>query len=287
MDSTSNLILNGALILLMFGMGLALVIDDFTRIFKEPKAILLGLVNQIIFLPLIAYLIIFLIPVPIEIAIGLMIIAACPGGPTSNLISHLAKADIALSVSLTAISSTLSIFTIPIVVNIAFQALTQVGQTIELDTLDTISKIFSVLILPVVAGMTVRVASPNFAKRMQASVRIASAILLSLIIVGLLIKEKEHLAAWFEAAGITALLLNFLSMTVAYYSARLFKIGNKQSFTISVEAGIQNGTLAMAIAISLIGNSAYAVSPAIYALLMFVSGAAIIWLANRRKENST
>lgn len=283
MDSTSNLILTGALVIIMFGMGLSLLVSDFTRIFKAPKAILIGLTNQIVLLPLIAFSLTQIIPMPIEIAIGLIILSACPGGSTSNLISHLAKADVALSVSLTAVSSFLAIITIPLIINLGFQALTDAGQEIQIDTVDTISKVAIVLIFPIALGMILRVKLPSFAQKMERPVKIASASLLFIIILGLLVKERSNLSTWFAAAGVSTIALNILTMSVGYYSAKLLSISKRQSLSIAIESGIQNGTLAIAVAVTLIGNAEYAVTPAIYSLFMFLSGGFIIFLATRKQ----
>ncbi|MGK0252023.1 MAG: BASS family bile acid:Na+ symporter, partial [Gammaproteobacteria bacterium] len=179
MDQVSSLVLAAALIIIMLGMGLSLVIDDFRNITKNPKAVFVGLINQLILLPLIGFGIVTLFPMEPEIAIGVIILAACPGGPTSNLISFMAKADLALSVSLTALSSLITILTIPFMVNFALTHFIDEGQVIKLDIVQTIAQIFVIVVIPIFIGMLIRKYKPAFAGRMGRPVRIASGVILA------------------------------------------------------------------------------------------------------------
>ena len=167
MDSTSAIILGISLAIIMLGMGLSLVADDFKRIFLQPKAIIIGLVNQLILLPIIAFILVLLIPLQPEIAVGVMILAACPGGPTSNLISHLAKADTALSVTLTAFSSFITILTIPFIINFSLEQFLNESNMIQLNILDTFQKILIIIIIPVTIGMIIRKHKESFALKME------------------------------------------------------------------------------------------------------------------------
>jgi len=282
MDQASTIVLALALIIIMLGMGLSLVWDDFKRILVYPKAIIVGLINQLIILPLIGFTLASLFPLAPEIAIGVMILAACPGGPTSNLISHLAKGDLALSVSLTAVSSFITILTIPFIVNFALIRFLDEGQIIQLDVVQTIIQIFAIIVIPVVIGMLIRKFREPFALRMARPVRIASGIVLALVIVGILIKENEKIISYFQQAGIVTLCLNVATMLVGFYSAKLFNIKNAQAVSISIESGIQNGTLAISVAVVLLGSTAFSIAPAIYSLIMFATGGAAIWLSLRR-----
>lgn len=284
MDKASTIVLASSLIIIMLGMGLSLVIDDFKRIFVYPKAILVGLVNQMILLPLIGFGIVALFPVSPEIAIGIMILSACPGGPTSNLIAHLAKGDTALSVTLTALSSFITILTIPFIVNFALVHFQEEGQIIRLDVIDSITQIFVIIIVPIVIGMLIRRYREGFALKMERPVRIASAFVLALVIVGIVIKEKENFVSYFQQAGIVALLLNVSTMLVGYFSARLFRITGRRSISISIESGIQNGTLAISVAVVLLGSTEFAIAPAIYSLLMFFTGGVLIFFGIRRDK---
>lgn len=276
MDNISTIILASSLIIIMLGMGLSLTKNDFFRIFKNLKAISIGLINQLILLPIIAYTLIILLNVNTEIAIGIMILAACPGGPTSNLITHLAKGDTALSVSLTAANSIITIVTIPLVVNFALYTFLDAGKIIELDILKTIMQIFIIVIIPVIIGMIIKNYKPKFADRMDKPVRITSAIVLVLVIVGIILKEKAHIIDYFQQAGIIALILNLVTMTVGYLTSKIFSLSKKQAISISIESGIQNGTMAITIATVLLSSTAYAIAPAVYSIIMFFTGGILI-----------
>jgi BASS family bile acid:Na+ symporter len=284
MDRISTSILAGSLIIIMLGMGLSLVVDDFKRIFVYPKAILVGLTNQLIILPLIGFFIASIFPLKPEIAIGVMILAACPGGPTSNLIAHLARGDTALSVSLTALSSFVTLLTIPFIVNFALIRFLEKGQMIRLNVLETIIQIFVIIVIPVIIGMIIRRFKEGFALRMAKPVRTASGFVIALVIIGIVIKEKENFISYFQQAGIVAFLLNAATMLVGYYSSKLFKITDKRAVSISIESGIQNGTLAITIAVVLLGSTAFAITPAVYSLIMFFTGGVAIYLGIRRSR---
>ena len=281
-----TIILAIALIIIMFGMGLSLVKDDFIRILQYPKAIIIGLVNQIVLLPIIAYVLIMVFGVTADIAIGVMILAACPGGPTSNLITHLAKGDTGLSVSLTAANSLITIFTIPFVVDFALSKFLDAGTIIQINKLQTIIQVFVIVIIPVVLGMTLKKAKPNFADSMNKPVRIASSIVLFLVIIGLVLKKKEDLIPYLKQAGLITLALNIATMCVGYLTAKLVKLNLAQSLTISIESGIQNGTMAIAIASGILLNDNYAIAPAVYSLIMFLSGGIIIGIGIKKLNSS-
>ena len=235
-------------------------------------------------MPLIGFAIAISFPLTPEIAIGLMILAACPGGPTSNLITHLAKGDTALSVTLTALSSFITILTIPFIINFALIHFLDTGQMIQLDVVETITRIFIIIIIPIIIGMVIRRYREKFALKMANPVRKASGIVIALVIIGILIKERENIVSYFQQAGVVALVLNVATMLVGYYSAKLFKIKDKRAISISIESGIQNGTLAMSIAIVLLGSTELAITPAIYSLLMFFTGGVAIYFGNKRDK---
>jgi BASS family bile acid:Na+ symporter len=284
MDSLSTAILGLALLIVMLGMGLTLQFSDFKRVLLYPKAIFVGLTNQLIILPLIGLGITMVFSLPPEVAVGIMILAACPGGPTSNLISHLAKGDLALSVTLTAVSSLITILTIPFIVNFALVRFMGEGQVLALGVLQTILQVFVIVVIPIIIGMSIRKYYPRFALKMAKPVRITSAVVLALIIIGLVIKERENFVAYFEQAGIAALLLNILTMGIGYIAAKLFTIPKAGSIAIAIESGIQNGTLAITVAVVLLNNTAFAIAPAVYSLLMFMTGGVIIYFGSRSKQ---
>ena len=264
-------------------MGLSLTLDDFKRIIKFPKAIIVGLTNQLVILPLIGYILTTSFDVSPSVAIGLMILAACPGGPTSNLIAHLSKGDTALSVSLTAISSVISTVTIPFIVNFALELHLNEGQIIQLPVIKTIAQIFIIVIIPVAIGMYVNKKNESFAERMEKPVRKLSTVVLVLVIMGIIIKERENMGEYFEQAGLISYSLNIISMLIGFLSAKALSLSKKQAISISIEAGIQNGTMAIMIATTLLGNTEYAVAPAIYSILMFFSGVLLILVSNKTK----
>lgn len=277
MDSISNLILAIGLMLVMWGMGLSLVVDDFKRVVRYPKAMVIGLVSQLVLLPLIGYALVLLMNVPAEIAVGVMILAACPGGATSNLITHLSRADAALSVSLTAVTSVITVVTIPLIVNFAMESFLDHSEMIRLDFLETIVKISMIVLIPVALGMTVRHFWPHVANKLGKTVRIASAAILILIIVGVVIKEKDVLPGYFVDAGIVSLLLNITTILVGFFLGRVFSLSPQQSTSISIESGMQNGTLALAVAGGLLNNAAFAIAPAVYSIIMFFTAGMIIY----------
>ncbi len=281
MDQASTLVLAISLIIIMLGMGLSLVAADFKRVFLYPKAVVVGLLNQLVLLPLIAFGVTMVFPTRPEIAVGLMILAACPGGPTSNLIAHLAKADTALSVSLTALSSFITLITIPFIVNLSLTNFLDAGTVIKLDVMNTITQILAIVIIPVTIGMLIRRYKEGFAMKMEKPVRIASGIVLILVIVGLVIKEKDNIVAYLQEAGLVALALNVVTMLVGYLSARMLNINKKMARSISIESGIQNGTLAITIAVVLLGSTEYAITAAVYSLIMFASGGVVIYAGSR------
>ena len=284
MDQTSAIILASSLAIIMLGMGLSLVVEDFKRIFYQPKGIVIGLINQMILLPLIAFGLAQVFSLEPEIAVGLMILAACPGGATSNLISHLAKADTALSVTLTAFSSFMTILTIPFIVNFSLEQFLDQSNMIQLDVVQTFLQILMIVIIPVSIGMLIRRFKENFALKMGKPVRIASAVLLVLIIIGIIIKNKDTLGDSFQQAGLVVVVLNIIVMFIGYYSAKFFKLTNKRALSIAIESGIQNGTLGITVAVVLLNNSTFAVVSAVYGVLMFFTGAAAVFIGSKQSK---
>ncbi|WP_025741520.1 bile acid:sodium symporter family protein [Aquimarina pacifica] len=286
MDKISTIVLGVSLIIIMLGMGLSLTLSDFKRIFIYPKAVFVGLTNQILILPLVGFLLASIFSLKPEIAIGIMILAACPGGATSNLICHLAKGDIALSVTLTALSSFITIITIPFIVNFSLEHFLDKGQVIELDIVKTVVQILAITVIPVSLGMVIRRYKENFAAKMEKPVRIASGVVMAVVILGITIQEKDSLITGFKEAGLVSICLNLFTMLIGYFSARLFRVTTKRSISIAIESGIQNGTLAITIAVVLLNNSSFAIAPAVYSLLMFFTGAALVYLGMRNDKKT-
>ncbi len=275
-----------ALAIIMLGMGLSLVVGDFKRILLYPKAVSIGLINQLIILPIVGFSLAALFPLKPELAVGLIILAACPGGVTSNLISHISKGDTALSITLTAISSLLTILTIPFIINIGLENFMEAGKEIQLDVPKTIKTIVAITIIPVSIGMLIKAKASSFAEKMDKPVKIASTIFLALIIIGAVMKEKENILSFFQQVGLVALSLNVLTMLIGFYSAKIFKLNMAQSISVSIESGIQNGTLAIFIALSILGNSEMSITPAIYSLIMFGTGGFMMYYFGRRNSSN-
>jgi bile acid:Na+ symporter, BASS family len=279
----TDLLLPLALAVIMLGMGLNLVPNDFRRIWLNPKPVTVGLVNQLVLLPVMAFLLLLLFSLKLELAVGVMLLAACPGGPTSNLITHLAKGDIALSVSLTAITTVVSMFTIPLIVNFSILQFMPAGEAVSLPLAGTIFKLLLIAIIPISLGMLIRNYSFSLAQKTDKPVRVMSAVFFVLIIAGAIIKEREHLVEYFILAGPATLSLNVLTLLLGYYSSKIFNLNHKQRVTVSIESGIQNGTLAITIAASMLQNTAMTIPPAIYSLLMFFSAGIVIAIALKKK----
>jgi len=281
------IILAVSLSIIMFGMGLSLTIDDFKRVFIEPKAICIGLISQLVLLPAIGFLFILIFELKSEIAVGLIILVACPGGPTSNLISHLAKGDTALSISLTAISSFITILSIPFVINLGLQIVYGRNADIQLDALGTMLQVFIVVIIPVSLGMFMKARKESFALKMEKRVRTTSGIIFVLVLAGVVFKEKENIVSYAEQAGIVTLSLNILTMAMGLLISKISKLNIKQAISISIESGIQNGTLAIAIATGVLFNTEYAITPAIYGLVMFFTSSLMIFWGIKQSKKPT
>ncbi|MDP4710192.1 MAG: bile acid:sodium symporter family protein [Saprospiraceae bacterium] len=271
-----------ALAVIMLGMGLSLTLDDFRRITVAPKPVLIGLVNQLILLPIVAYILIIVFNIQTELAVGFMILAACPGGATSNLISHLAKGDTALSITLTAISSLVTVVSIPFIVNFGIIQFMPNGSAMQLNVFGTVIAVVVITIIPVSIGMLIHKLAPAFSQRMERPVRILSAVFLALIILAAILKERAHILEFFQQAGPVALLLNLLTLGIGFYTSRLFRLPQDQSRTIAIESGIQNGTLGITIAATLIGNSAMTIPSVIYSLIMFGTVLVLVFRSNAK-----
>lgn len=272
-----------SLAFIMFGMGLSLTFEDFKRIIIYPKAVTIGLVNQMLFIPLLAFGLIKVFGLQEELAVGMMILAVCPGGATSNLITHLAKGDSALSITLTAFSSLITVFTIPFLVNFSIQYfMPGGGKEFQLNVFGTVISVILITAIPVLIGMIILKKLPNLANRIEPTFRKLSAVFFVIILVAAILKERENLLSYLSEVGPMALSLNIATLAIGFFSARLLGLSKKQSRTVSIEAGIQNGTLGITIAATLIGNSQMAIPSAIYGILMFGTAGVLIFLGNRR-----
>ncbi|TGK33800.1 bile acid:sodium symporter family protein [Leptospira gomenensis] len=261
-----------ALAIIMLGMGMALTIDDFKRIFVLPKAVITGLTLQLILLPVVGWFIADYSGLAPELAVGLMLLAICPGGATSNLITHLAKGDVALSITLTAITSCITVFSIPFLLNLSMNHFLGSGQMIALNIPQTILQIFLITVLPVSIGMLLNAKRPDLSQKFEKTVKILSGLFLVLIIAGAIVRERQNIIPFFIQVGPAALALNLITMALGYMGATLTKVTKSQRTSITIEVGIQNGTLGIAIASTILQNPAMAVPSAIYSLIMFATG---------------
>lgn len=281
----SQVFLPLSLAVIMLGMGMTLIPNDFTRILKYPKSILIGLINQLIFLPAIGFSLAIAFDLSSVMAVGLMILATCPGGPTSNLIVQICKGNIALSVTLTAIASMVSILTIPFILSYAlayFGSGTDV--TIKLPILQTIMQIMGITVIPISIGMLIRKHKANFALRMEKPMRIASTIIFILVFIAVLGANFNILGRAMKEVGLVTFLLNVFTMGLGFVTARLFKLKLKNRISITIESGIQNGTLALVIATSILNNVEMGIPTAAYAIWMFLTGGILMWLLGKRTE---
>jgi len=284
-EMISKLFLPLSLAIIMLGMGMTLILSDFTRILKKPKAILIGLSNQLIFLPIIGFSLAIAFNLNPIMAVGLMILATCPGGPTSNLITQVCRGNIALSVTLTAIASIVCVFTIPFILSYALEYFgADTNVTIQLPILDTIIQITGITIIPISIGMFIRRFRTEFAKRMEKPMRIASTVIFILVFLAVLAANFEILGTAMKEVGLVTLLLNLITMGLGYLAARLFRLNLKSAISITVESGIQNGTLAIVIATSILNNYEMGIPTAAYAIWMFITGGILMWFLGKRPE---
>lgn len=269
----SAVFLPASLFLIMFGLGLTLLIEDFKRLVDNPRATLLGVTLQIIALPLVAFALanLLLRDSPV-MAMGLMILAACPGGATSNLITYLARGEMALSVTLTAISSFIAVITIPLLIRFSLGWFMGEGETIAPPIVEMIGQVVVVTILPVSLGMLVRHRAEAFAAKAERPMKILSALLLAVIVLGLVANQRDEILGFFKEAGLATLLLNLIMLSLGFITGIIARLPLTTRISLSIEAGIQNGTLGIAIAAGILGSGQMAIAPAIYSLIMFVTG---------------
>ena len=258
------------LAIIMFGLGLGLTTSDFTRLLKTPRDFFVGFLSQVILLPVIAFGLILIIPMPIEIAMGVMIIAAAPGGVTSNVLTKFANGDVALSVSLTAVVSLLAIFIVPLIV---FNSANFIGVEItkEISMKSIAVKMFFVVTVPVLFGMIVRSLMTDFIISKTLIIQRLSIILFFIVFISIWVEEWDRIVSFIARAGLVTGILNLVMIFVGYYVAKMFASGVPQRRCISLECGLQNGTLAVVVATQLFDEMVFMVPTAAYALIMFVT----------------
>ena len=284
MSIVTDIFLPLALAFIMFALGLGLTSSDFLRVIKQPKDFFVGAISQIILLPVIAFILISIWPISPELAIGVMIIAAAPGGVTSNILTSFAKGDVALSVSLTAIISLLCVVTVPfiIITSLSLLGINSITQNISLTSMAI--SMFLIVTVPVIIGMIFRKFASNVALKFEPVAKKISMVLFVIVLLGAILAEKNNIISYFADAGLITLILNVVMMIVAFYVAQLLGTGNSQKKCIAIECGLQNGTLAIFVGTTLFGGGVYVIPAATYSLIMFVTSLIFVFLV--RKTNN-
>ena len=267
-----------ALALIMLGLGLGLSTRDFLRVINNPKDFTVGIICQLILLPIVAYILLLILRLPVELALGLMIIAAAPGGVTSNVLTKFANGDVALSISLTAVGSLISIFSVPFIVFTSAKLLGVTDLSSDITMTGIALKMALVVTVPVILGMIIRRFAENFISSNINIVNRITGILFIVVFAAIWIEERENIISYLGQAGLAVLLLNVVMMTLAFYIAKGFATGIPQRKCISLECGLQNGTLAVFVATQIFNDVAYMVPTAAYALIMYITGFIFIYI---------
>jgi len=270
-----------ALAFIMFALGLGLTGNDFLRVMRQPRDFFVGAFSQIIFLPIIAFILVKIWPIAPELAIGVMIIAAAPGGVTSNLLTSFAKGDVALSISLTAIISLLCVITIPFIILTSVGLLADNGIPQNISLVSMARDMFLIVTVPVILGMLLRRFIPIIASKFEPNAKKLSIVLFVLVLLGAIAAEKENIISYFAQAGLITLLLNIVMMVVAFYIAQLLGSGSEQKKCITIECGLQNGTLAIFVATSIFGGGMYVIPAATYSLIMFFTSLIFVYFVRK------
>ena len=271
------------LALIMLGLGLGLKVEDFTRVFKAPKDFIVGFISQLIILPIVAYLLIIILKTPPEIAIGVMIIAAAPGGVTSNILTKFADGDVALSISLTAIISLISIISVPFIIFTSADlfGITNISQNISM--VGIALKMVMVVTIPVILGMIIRKFADSFISSKVEIFNKLNIVLFIIFFIAAFYEERENILSFIMQAGLIALILNITMMIIAYYIAKTFASGIKQRKCIALECGLQNGTLALFVSTQIFGTDiVYAIPTGAYALIMYITGFVFVYLLRNK-----
>ncbi|MGW3611108.1 bile acid:sodium symporter family protein [Micromonospora sp. NPDC005163] len=283
MDSALTLIgLPIALGIIMLGLGLGLTIADFRRVAQHPKAAVIALVCQVLVLPALCFALVLAFDLAPELAVGMMLLAASPGGTTANLYSHLFGGHVALNITLTAINSVLAVFTLPILVNLSAAYFLPDGKSIGLQ-FDKVLQVFAIVLVPVAIGMLIRARVPRVADRLNRPVRILSVVVLVAVIAGAVLGERENIADYFVSVGLAVLAFNLLSLAIGYGVPRMAGVDRSAATAAGFEIGIHNSTLAITIALSpaLLNNTQMAIPGAVYGIVMFFTAAAFGYLVTR------
>jgi len=283
-DLLTLVVLPASLFIIMLGMGLSLKLIDFKMVLVKPKAVLLGVITQMLVLPLLAYAVVLMFGMTGALAVGMMILALCPGGTTSNLFTYFAKGDVALSVTLTSIVSVVAPFTVPFMLVMFMELLMGQEEYIQLPVLKTIIQLLVITVVPISIGMVINHFKPELSKKAEAPTKWFSSIFLLLIVIGIIIKNIDNMANYFLQAGVASIVLNVACMLMGYLVAKAGQLNEAQSKAIGIEVGFQNGTLAIMIALSLLQNTEMAIAATCYSITMFITGTVFAWVLNRKTQ---
>lgn len=284
-STATTVFLPVALAVIMFGLGLSLTVADFARVVRYPRASVIALGCQVLVLPAVCLGLVLLFDLDPPLAVGMMLLAASPGGTTANLFSHLAHGDVALNITLTAINSVLAVVTLPVVVNLSLQGFMDGEDAIGLQP-DKLLQVFAIVLIPVAIGMLVRNRAPGFADRLNRPVRIASVVVLVSVIAVAVFQERGNVGGYIESVGLLALLFCVVSLTVGYTVPRALRVPRDQAIASSFEIGVHNSTLAITIALSptLLDNAQMAIPAAVYGIAMFLPAGVLVYTLNRRRR---
>ena len=272
-----------ALALIMLGLGMGLTVRDFLRVINNPKDFIVGLICQLILLPIIAYILIIILGTPVELALGVMIIAAAPGGVTTNVLTKFAKGDVALSISLTAVISLISIISVPFIIFQSAKLLGISNISEEITMTGIAIKMAGVVTVPVILGMIIRKFAERFISSNISIIEKITAFLFLIVFSAIWIEERENIFSYLAQAGLVTLLLNVVMMIIAYYIAKSFATGIKQRRCIAIECGLQNGTLAVFVATQIFSDIVYIVPTAAYALIMYITAFIFMYIVRNSR----
>ena len=281
MGIITDIFLPLALAFIMFSLGLGLTGADFTRVAKQPKDFFVGLICQIILLPIIAFILVKLWPISPELALGVMIIAAAPGGVTSNILTSFAKGDVALSISLTAIISLLSVITVPFIVITSLGLLGLENISKDFSLISMAISMFLIVVVPTLLGMIFRKFLIDITNKLEPISKKISLLLFIIVLLGAILGEKDNILSYFADAGLVTLILNIIMMILAFFVAQLLGTGIEQKKCISIECGLQNGTLAIFVGSTLFGGGVYIIPAATYSLIMFLTSLIFVFIVRK------
>ncbi len=281
-----NVFLPFALALIMFGLGLTLTVGDFRRVTKMPKAVIVALACQLVLIPAICVGVVLLFGLTPALAVGMMLVAASPGGTTANLFSHLAGGDVAFNITLLAVNSIIAVVTLPIVVSLSVAGFMGTETSIRLPA-DKMISVFAVVLVPVAIGMFIRHRFTTWAERMRGPVKIGSVVVLALVIVIAVVQEWALFRDNATSIGLVCLVFSVLSLLVGFYVPRLLRIGRRQAIASAMEIGTHNTVLAVAIALNVIGSTEIAIPAAVYGLVAFIPAGIAAYLLSRTTETET